>query len=212
MVMKDSWADIEGLDIESTLQKVNNERVKFEGVSEIYPPEKDIFRCFSYFDVKDTRVVIIGQDPYHGQNQACGLAFAVNEGVKKPPSLKNIEKELCKEVNIESWAVQGVLMLNTSLTVRQSTPGDKVHVNIWKEFTKSIIKHINSMCEGVVFVAWGAFALDFLKDVDKEKHYMCITSHPSPLSAYKQLKEHPPFIGSKVFEQINEKLKEKIIW
>jgi uracil-DNA glycosylase len=210
--MKDSWSEIEGLNIESTLQKVNNEREKFKDVAEIYPPEKDIFRCFSYFDVKDTRVVIIGQDPYHGPNQACGLAFAVNDGIKKPPSLKNIEKELGKEINIESWAEQGVLMLNTSLTVRQSSPGDKVHVNIWKEFTKSIINHINSTCDGVVFVAWGAFAVDFLKDVNTEKHHLCITSHPSPLGAYKKLKEYPAFIGSKVFEQINEKLKTKIIW
>ena len=97
--MKDSWSEIEELNIESTLQKVNNEREKFKGVAEIYPPEKDIFRCFSYFDVKDTKVVIIGQDPYHGPNQACGLAFAVNDCVNKPPSLKNIEKELVDSMN-----------------------------------------------------------------------------------------------------------------
>tara|TARA_X000000368_G_scaffold88406_1_gene67388 strand:- start:15895 stop:16527 length:633 start_codon:yes stop_codon:yes gene_type:complete len=210
--MKESWSDIEGLDIEEAIKKVKCEKENFAGVAEIYPQEKDIFRCFSYFDVEETNVVIIGQDPYHGSGQACGLAFAVNDGVKKPPSLKNIEKELDKEVDIEEWAKQGVLMLNTSLTVRQASPGDKVHVNIWKEFTKKIVKHINDKCENVVFVAWGAFALGFLKDIDTNKHHMCITSHPSPLSAYKQLKEYPAFIGSKVFEQINEKTKKKITW
>ena len=210
--MKESWSNIEGLYIEDAIKKVKCEKDKFEGISEIYPREEDIFRCFSYFEVEETNVVIIGQDPYHGQGQACGLAFAVNDGVKKPPSLKNIEKELDKEVDIEGWAKQGVLMLNTSLTVRQATPGDKVHVNIWKEFTQKIVKHINDNCENVVFVAWGAFALCFLKDIDTNKHHMCITSHPSPLSAYKQLKEYPAFIGSKVFEQINEKTKKEIIW
>ena len=210
--MKESWSDIEGLDIEETIKKVKYEKDKFAGVAEIYPQEKDIFRCFSYFEVEETNVVIIGQDPYHGPRQACGLAFAVNGGVKKPPSLKNIEKELSKEVDIEGWAKQGVLMLNTSLTVRQGSPGDKVHVNIWKEFTQKIVKHINDKCENVVFVAWGAFALCFLKDINTNKHHMYITSHPSPLSAYKQLKEYPAFIGSKVFEQINEKTKKKITW
>ena len=210
--MRDSWKGIKDLDIEPAIQKVQNEREKYKGLADIYPEDKNIFRCFNYFDVDETAVVIIGQDPYHGPNQACGLAFAVENGVKKPPSLKNIEKELNKEVDIESWAKQGVLMLNTSLTVRQSSPGDKVHVNIWKEFTKNVIKYINLNCNNVVFVAWGAFALDFLKDIDKSKHEICITSHPSPLSAYKKLKNYPAFIGSKVFELINEKAKKTIIW
>jgi len=211
--MDDSWYNaVDKLAIDNLMEDVNNERTKHKGNLEIYPKNENIFRCFNYFKLPETRVVIIGQDPYHGPNQANGLAFAVEDNIKKPPSLKNIEKELGKTVNIEEWAKQGVLMLNTSLTVPQSCPGNKYHINMWRPFTKQILDAINVICEGVVFVAWGAFAMNFLKDVDMDKHTLVITSHPSPLSANKKLKTYPAFIGSKVFETINTKLKKKIEW
>jgi uracil-DNA glycosylase len=210
--MYESWIIDTGIDVHKIQTFVNNEREKFSGVLEIYPKTENIFRCFSYFSIENVNVVIIGQDPYHGVDQANGLAFAVNEGIKKPPSLKNIEKELSKEVDIEKWAKQGVLMMNSALTVRQSSPGDKTHMKFWRPFTEKIIKKINDECEGVVFVAWGAFAMDFLRNIDMSRHHLVVTSHPSPLSANKKLKQYPAFIGSRVFETINEKSKKKIEW
>ena len=112
--MEQSWLSNISVDIDSIIKDVNEDKEKFEGMLEIYPNAEDIFRCFKYFNIQNTRVVIVGQDPYHGPCQANGLAFAVNDGVKKPPSLKNIEKEMSKEVNIEEWAKQGVLMMNSA--------------------------------------------------------------------------------------------------
>ena len=122
----------------------------------------------------DIKVVIIGQDPYHGKDQATGLAFGINPGNKLPPSLKNIERELLQDLNIklqdttlEKWADQGVLLINTSLSVLQSTPGS--HIKYWKDFTQYIIDSINSL-DSVIFVAWGAHAYNRLKNIDREKH------------------------------------------
>lgn len=210
--MEELWFSNIAVDIDFIIKSVNEDKKNFDGILEIYPKTEDIFRCFKYFTIENTRVVIVGQDPYHGPGQANGLAFAVNEGVKKPPSLKNIEKEIGKQVNIEEWAKQGVLMINSALSVRQSSPADKTHMKLWRPFTEEIIKKINDECEGVVFVAWGAFAMDFLKNIDMSRHHFVVTSHPSPLSANKKLKQYPAFIGSRVFETINEKSKEKIEW
>ena len=138
--MEQLWLSNIIVDIDSIIKDVNNDKEKFDGVLEIYPKPEDIFRCFKYFTIEKTRVVIVGQDPYHGPSQANGLAFAVNKGVKKPPSLKNIEKELDKEVDIEDWAKQGVLMMNSALTVRQASPADKTHMKLWRPFTEEIIK------------------------------------------------------------------------
>ena len=131
---------------------------------------------------------------------------------KKPPSLKNIEKELGKECNIEEWAKQGVLMLNTSLTVRQSSPSDKFHKELWREFTSFIISYLNYNLQKIVFVAFGNNAKIILKDINTNKHYLFITSHPSPLSVNRKLKSYPAFKNSKVFENINNVLLNKINW
>ena len=193
---------------------IQAERDKFEGLVQIFPPSKDVFRCFNYFNCEDTRVVILGQDPYHGASQANGLAFAVNRDVKKPPSLKNIEKELGKEADIESWAKQGVLMLNASLTVREKTPGS--YMKFWEPYTASIIEHLNTFGQDIVFVAWGAFALKQLENVNTEKHTLLVSSHPSPLGANRSLRNYPAFIGSDVFNKINSALTDKgipaIVW
>jgi uracil-DNA glycosylase len=195
--------------------------IKIENMSKnIYPEYINIFNCFKHFKLYETKVVILGQDPYHNINQACGISFGVNNN-KPPPSLKNIIKELHTDLNISmsdytllNWAKQGVLMLNTSLTVIENKPTS--HLKLWYEFTKFIIDDINKNLDNVIFIAWGAFAHKKLIDIDIKRHYLIISSHPSPLSANKKYKLFPEFIGSKPFSKTNEILekinKDKIIW
>ena len=184
---------------------------------EIYPKQEDILKCFKYFDFENTKVVIIGQDPYHGPNQATGLAFGCN--IKPPPSLKNIENELKSDTNfkitdytLEKWALQGVLLLNTSLSVLQSKPTS--HVTLWNTFTQFIIDKLMNSEKPIVFVAWGAFAHCKLLKLDTNKHHIIVSSHPSPLSVMKPYKQFPPFYNSKPFSKINSLLQqeEKIHW
>jgi uracil-DNA glycosylase len=194
--------------IDEILQFIKDQKLS------IYPKNESIFRCFNYFDLNETKVVILGQDPYHGPNQATGLCFGVNNNCKPiPPSLKNIAKELKSDLNIdlsdwtlENWAKQGVLLLNSALTVTQGKPGS--HMKIWSNFTKSIIDFLNKQEKSIIFVAWGAFAHNKLQNIDK-KHKLIVSSHPSPLSVYKKYKNFPPFSGSKPFSKINEILKEE---
>jgi len=200
------------LKVEDILDTINSERDRLEGELEIYPDNLNIFRCFKMTDYNDIRVVIIGQDPYHGKGQATGLAFGVNAQHKTPPSLNNIEKELISDVGLTikdktlvSWAEQGVLMLNTSLSVVESKPGS--HIKYWQEFTQFIIDEINNL-ENVIFVAWGAHAYSRLKNIDRDKHHILVSSHPSPLSCNKKFGEYPPFLGSKPFSRINTILRE----
>ena len=174
-----------------------------------FPAPENIFRCFQYFNVEDTNVVILGQDPYHGEGQATGLCFAVNENIKTPPSLRNIYKELKRDQGIEltdttlkGWVQQGVLLLNSALTVRKGNPSS--HMTVWLPFTKYIIDYLNRMQTGIAFVAWGSFAYDKLKDIDEKKHGLIVSSHPSPFSAYRPLKTFPPFLSSYPFTKINE--------
>lgn len=180
----------------------------------VFPSYQSIFRCFEYFDISETRVVIIGQDPYHGDNQATGLAFGVDNGITIPPSLRNIKKELMSDLNIvlqdnslESWAKQGVLLLNSSLTVIRGKPGSQI--KLWRKFTDFIIQKISSECQNVVFVAWGAFAYDkIIRNVNFEqlgidKDLFIVSSHPSPLSVMKPLGKFTSFSGSKPFSRIN---------
>ena len=187
----------------------------------IFPKYQDIFKCFNHFELEETKVVILGQDPYHGLNQATGLCFGINNIVQVPPSLRNIAKELKSDLNIElndysleTWAKQGILMLNASLTVIQGKPGS--HMSLWSNFTDYIIETLNNSDNSIIFVAWGAFAYNKLKNIDLNKHNLIISSHPSPLSVYKKFKEFPAFNGSKPFSKINELLlknnKEIIKW
>ena len=165
------------------------------------------------FELEDTKVVIIGQDPYHGVNQATGLCFGINNNTKIPPSLKNIAKELKNDLNIELkdytleyWAKQGILLLNSSLTVTKGKPGS--HIQKWNKFTSFIIDELNKLNTSIIFVAWGSFAHNKLKDINLEKHKLLVSSHPSPLSVYKQYKSYPAFNGSKPFSKINNLLLE----
>jgi len=184
---------------------------------EIYPKEENIFKCFHYFEPEDTQVVILGQDPYHGPNQAIGISFAVDGDTKKPPSLKNIEKELFLDVqqylnnkNLIYWVEQGVLMLNASLTVLQSSPGS--HMKFWSPFTNYIIDYINKNNNNIAFVAWGRFAYDKMSNVDINKHYLHISSHPSPFSYSRTFRTFPSFKNSKPFSKINKFIKKPILW
>lgn len=175
----------------------------------IYPKAENIFKCFEYFETNETKVLILGQDPYHGPNQATGLCFGINENVPIPPSLKNIIVELKNDLNInltnnslENWAQQKILMLNASLSVIEKKPNSQSV--LWSDFTDFIIEELNKNEEPIIFVAWGAFAHNKLKNIDTSKHYLIVSSHPSPLSVYRKYKNFPAFQGSKPFSQINE--------
>lgn len=191
--------------------------IDFYNDSNFYPKFENIFKCFNYFEFNKTKVVILGQDPYHGKNQAIGLSFGINVNLTKvPPSLKNIAKELYNDLNIElkdysleKWANQGVLLINSALSVEESKPSS--HNIYWCQFTKYIIDKIDSELKDVIFVAWGAYSYNLLKDIDQNKHSLIISSHPSPLSCYKKYKEYSSFNNSKPFSKINDILISKKI-
>jgi len=172
----------------------------------IYPRGADIFNAFNTTPFKEVKVVILGQDPYHGEHQAHGLSFSVQKGVTPPPSLKNIYKELLTDIpgfyipnhgDLTAWGKQGVLLLNASLTVRANTPGSHQKKG-WEEFTDHVIKTISDKKEGVIFVLWGAFAQAKAGLIDKTRHHIIKSPHPSPFSA------HKGFFGSKPFSRTNE--------
>ncbi|MCG9631877.1 uracil-DNA glycosylase [Vibrio sp. Isolate30] len=175
----------------------------------VYPPENQVFSAFDMTPFEDVRVVILGQDPYHGAQQAHGLAFSVLPGVKIPPSLRNMYKELADDIEgfeapthgyLESWAQQGVLMLNTVLTVEEG----KAHSHAkcgWETFTDHIIAQLNERAEPIVFLLWGAHAQKKGQAIDEKKHFVLSAPHPSPLSARRG------FFGCKHFSQTNELLK-----
>ena len=174
----------------------------------IYPPKEQVFRVFD-LPLKDIKVVILGQDPYHNPDQACGLSFSVNDGVPLPKSLINIYKELhddlgikpAKTGNLESWFKQGVFLLNAVLTVEKNSPASHSKMG-WENFTDYIIENISEKNENIVFVLWGTYARSKNKLIDPSKHKIIESAHPSPLSAYRG------FFGSKVFSQINSYLAE----
>jgi uracil-DNA glycosylase len=173
----------------------------------VYPPGKEIFRAFDCCDFQQTKVVIIGQDPYHGPGQANGLCFSVADGVRMPPSLVNIFKEIQKDLgkaipssgNLERWANQGVLLLNATLTVRASSPGS--HQNHgWEEFTDAVIRYLSENKEHLVFLLWGSYAQKKGAVIDRSKHLVLQSAHPSPFSADRG------FFGNKHFSKANEYL------
>lgn len=174
----------------------------------VYPPPKHIFRAFELTPFSEVKVVILGQDPYHGKGQANGLCFAVGEGVPLPPSLQNIYKEIAEDIGVvpkrtgdlERWATQGVLLLNATLTVRASTAGSHQGRG-WEEFTDAAIKALNDQKEHLVFILWGNYARQKGAHIDREKHFVIASPHPSPFSAYNG------FFGSKPFSKTNEYLK-----
>ena len=174
---------------------------------EIFPPANRVFYAFRETSYKDVKVVILGQDPYHGVGEANGLCFSVNRGIKTPPSLKNIYKELYSDLGIEKvdtdlsdWARSGVLLLNSVLTVEKDKPASHKFVG-WEEFTDNVIKKLNEKEEPVVFILWGNFAKGKMKYITNPKHLVISSSHPSPFSV------NQGFLGSKPFSRTNEFLK-----
>ncbi len=183
----------------------------------VYPPAGKIFAAFDNSPFKDTKVVIIGQDPYHGPGQANGLSFSVNPGIQIPPSLRNIFKEISADIgtpipadgDLTRWARQGVLLLNATLTVREHQP--RSHANLgWSELTDAAVRAINEHGENVVFMLWGSDAIRKGSMIDRNKHLVLTAPHPSPLSASRG------FFGCRHFSQANEYLlahgKEPIQW
>ena len=175
----------------------------------VYPSKEKIYNAFSLCKYEDLKVVILGQDPYHNPNQAQGLAFSTPREIKNPPSMVNILKEVhsdmgsssCDNGDLTLWAQQGVLLINTVLTVEENQPNS--HKNkAWEKFTDTIIKNISEQKQGVVFLLWGAPAIKKTKLIDESKHHILTAPHPSPLSAYRG------FFGCKHFSRTNELLKQ----
>jgi len=183
----------------------------------IYPPGSDIFSAFNYTSLENVKVVILGQDPYHGTGQANGLCFSVNDGIRKPPSLQNIFKELNSDLglsipesgNLEKWARQGILLLNATLTVRASQAGSHQNKG-WEQFTDQAIQKVSELCENVVWILWGNYARAKKSMINTEKHFIVESPHPSPFSA------HSGFFGSRPFSKTNNYLekvgKDPIDW
>lgn len=202
------WHDVIGVEkqqtyFQQTLQFVEAER---QSGKIIYPPAKEVFNAFRLTEFNQVKVVILGQDPYHGPNQAHGLCFSVLPGVKTPPSLVNIYKELAQDIPgfqipdhgyLKSWAEQGVLLLNTVLTVEQG----KAHSHAksgWETFTDRVIEVLNQQREGIIFLLWGSHAQKKGGMIDRQRHHVLMAPHPSPLSA------HRGFLGCKHFSLTNQ--------
>lgn len=176
----------------------------------VYPPGKEIFKAFDACAFDDIKVVIIGQDPYHGPGQANGLCFSVHDGIRMPPSLVNIFKEIKNDLgkpipssgDLERWAKQGVLLLNATLTVRASAAGSHQNKG-WETFTDAVIKKVSDEKTNVVFMLWGAYAQKKGEVIDRSKHLVLMSAHPSPFSADRG------FFGNKHFSKANEYLKSK---
>lgn len=177
--------------------------------AKIYPPPKFVFRAFELCPFDKVRVIILGQDPYHGEGQANGLCFSVPEGVRMPPSLQNIYKEIQDDLglkmpasgNLEHWAKQGIFLLNATLTVRAKNPGSHQNKG-WEQFTDAVIRALSDKKENLVFILWGKYAQDKGVVVDQIKHFVLTAAHPSPYSASNG------FFGCRHFSKTNEYLKQ----
>ena len=214
-----TWEDVINLEKEKDYyQKLKEEIDKRYQNSRVFPEKQNIFKAFSLTKLENLKVVILGQDPYHGFGQAQGLAFSTPSNIKNPPSMVNILKEInddlgkksiCEDGDLTSWAKQGVMLLNTILTVEEGKA--KSHHNLgWEIFTDNIIKYISDNKENVIFILWGSPAIAKTKLINKSKHHILTAPHPSPLSSYRG------FFGCKHFSKTNEILtnlkKEAINW
>ncbi|OQA75112.1 MAG: Uracil-DNA glycosylase [Candidatus Dependentiae bacterium ADurb.Bin246] len=214
-----TWEDIIDLEKQKDYYKKLKEEIdKRYETTTVFPEKQNIFKAFSLTKLDNLKVVILGQDPYHGFGQAQGLAFSTPANIKNPPSMQNILKEIqsdlgkksiCEDGDLTPWAKQGVLLLNTILTVEEAKP--KSHHNLgWEVFTDNIIKYISDNCEDTIFILWGSPAISKTKLIDRKKHHILTAPHPSPLSSYRG------FFGCKHFSQTNNILKslnkEAIIW
>lgn len=209
--IEESWKNQLQGEFEQAYFKQLIEFVKAEYKAKtVYPPGKEIFSAFDSSPFASTRVVIIGQDPYHGPGQANGLCFSVKEGMRVPPSLVNIFKEIKNDLgkpiptsgDLRRWAEQGVLLLNATLTVRASEAGSHQNKG-WETFTDAVIKRISEQKQHVVFLLWGAYAQKKGEIIDRSKHLVLMSAHPSPFSADRG------FFGNKHFSQTNAYLKSK---
>jgi uracil-DNA glycosylase len=197
--------------------KLQQEIEKEYNTQTVFPQKENIYKAFDLTPLDNVKVVIIGQDPYHGKGQAEGLSFSVQKGIKHPPSLKNIFKELKADTgneipengSLQKWAEQGVFLLNTTLTVREKSPASHAKIG-WQMFTDHVIQYINEQTEHVVFILWGAHAQKKETLINKQKHCVIKSAHPSPFSA------HKGFFGSKPFSNANHYLekhhKKPITW
>lgn len=203
------WKDILENEFEKEyFVKIKNFLVEEYGKYNIFPPKKDILNAFELTSYSDTKIVILGQDPYHQYGQAHGLAFSVNYGVRTPPSLQNMYKELKDDLGLYipnngylvKWAKQGVLLLNTSLTVRENEANSHSKIG-WQIFTDNVIKALNEREKPIIFILWGNNAKSKIQFINKDRHYILAGVHPSPLSASRG------FFGCKHFSKTNEILK-----
>ncbi|MBD1580842.1 uracil-DNA glycosylase [Pseudoalteromonas sp. S16_S37] len=206
-----TWQDLLGQEkqqsyFQDTLNYVAQRRS--EGVT-VYPPQEQVFEAFKVTPFNEVKVVILGQDPYHGPNQAHGLCFSVLPGIKPPPSLANMYKELVQDIDgftipshgyLLPWTQQGVLLLNTVLTVEQGAAHSHKTLG-WERFTDVVIEQLNQYGDGIVFLLWGSHAQKKGKCIDQQRHHVLHAPHPSPLSA------HRGFLGCKHFSKTNQLLK-----
>jgi len=211
--LEEKWENVLQDEFEKNyMQKLKKFLIKEEVDHTIYPKGNDVFCAFNSTPFNNVKVVILGQDPYHGEGQANGLSFSVSDGIKTPPSLVNIFKEMDRDLGIKNygkgdltyWAKQGVLLLNATLTVRKDEAGSHQNKG-WEEFTDKVISSISELKDGVIFLLWGKFAQNKQKLIDKNKHHILMSSHPSPLSAYRG------FLGCGHFSECNKILKTKNI-
>lgn len=207
--IEESWKPLLSKEFEKSYFKSLTDFVKSEYKKmRCYPPGNQIFAAFNHTPFQHLKVVIIGQDPYHGVGQANGLCFSVNDGIAKPPSLQNIFKEVAQDIgtnpqesgNLERWAQQGVLLLNATLTVRAHQAGSHQNKG-WEQFTDAVIQTISAQKEGVVFLLWGGYAKKKVKLIDAQKHLILTSGHPSPLSANKGY-----WFGNRHFSKTNDYL------
>lgn len=212
-----TWSDFFNReDIQKILQRISDDISEESKSSVIYPPPNRVFRAFS-LPLEKVRVILIGQDPYHDGN-AVGLCFSIPPGAKTNPSLQNIYNELESEGykpkrtgSLVHWAQQGCLMLNTALTVEKGSP--ESHLKFWYPFAEQLLQYVSDNTKNVAWLLMGKHAAEFKKLANKNGHKIFITSHPSPLSAYRPFQSYPAFIGSGVFKQVNDFLDTgKIEW
>lgn len=207
--IESSWKEILKEEFKSPYFAALKQFLVQEKIKEtVYPPGNQIFSAFNFTPFENVRVVIIGQDPYHGEGQAHGLCFSVPKNIKKPPSLLNIFKEIKNDLgyeipqhgNLEKWAKQGVLLINATLTVRANQAGSHQKKG-WETFTDAVIRKLSNEKEHLVFLLWGNFAIKKKELIDQSKHYILSSVHPSPLSASRG------FMGNKHFSKTNQILR-----
>ncbi|PJR04389.1 uracil-DNA glycosylase [Avrilella dinanensis] len=214
-----TWKDFIESENQQPYFKSLKEFVEYEYQTQtVFPPRELIYNAFRWCKFEDTKVIILGQDPYHGYGQAHGLSFSVNDGIAFPPSLRNILQEVHQDVgspipnsgNLTRWAKQGVLLLNDVLTVRQASPGSHQKRG-WEDFTENAIRQLSSEKENLVFLLWGRHAQQKGKVIDSNKHLVLTSGHPSPMSANRGL-----WFGNRHFSQTNTYLmangKTSVIW